>query len=73
MKNLPVPSPRAQSGSESEMEMGEIDVNSAHANGLDVMPSNADLVFDCIRVGWVVRTYHYSFLLKLIADLQIIV
>lgn len=54
--NLPAPSPRGSSSSESDIEMGEGEFAAGgHANlGLDAMPGNADLVFDCIRVTWVV-------------------
>jgi len=54
VKNLPAPSPRAQSGSESEMEMEEFSGDAGAVSGLDAMPGNADMVFDCIRVTWVV-------------------
>ena len=54
VKNLPTPSPRAHSGSESEMEMEEFSGDAGAMSTLDAMPGNADMVFDCIRVTWVV-------------------
>ena len=56
VKNLPAPSPRAHSGSESEMEIEEFSGDAGAASGLDAMPGNADMVFDCIRVTWVVSS-----------------
>ena len=54
VKNLPTPSPRAHSGSESEMGTEEFSADAAALSSLDAMPGNADMVFDCIRVTWVV-------------------
>lgn len=53
VKNLPAPSPRGSSSSESDIEMGDEYAGAHGGLGLDAMPGNADLVFDCIRVTWV--------------------
>ncbi|KAL3130900.1 hypothetical protein ABBQ38_000227 [Trebouxia sp. C0009 RCD-2024] len=60
IKNLPVITPRAPSepGSEVDMTGFDDDVHN-HPHGLhgpfmtDQMPSNSDIIFDCIRVTWV--------------------
>ena len=52
MANLPTPSPRASSPSGSDVEI-TIEDYATHGGipmGIDGVPGNADMLFDCIRV-----------------------
>jgi hypothetical protein len=52
--NLPTPSPRASSPSGSDVEITIEDyAHGGAAMGMDAVPGNADMLFDCIRVTWV--------------------
>jgi hypothetical protein len=49
--NLPTPSPRAStpSGSDVEITMEDYAAHNGIPMGLDAVPGNADMLFDCIR------------------------
>lgn len=53
--NLPTPTPRAStpSGSDAEITIEDYATHGGIPMGLDTMPGNADMLFDCIRVTWV--------------------
>jgi hypothetical protein len=53
--NLPTPSPRAStpSGSDVEISIEDYAAQNGIPIGLDAVPGNADMLFDCIRVTWV--------------------
>lgn len=55
--NLPTPSPRASTPGSNDAEITIEDYAAEHhgamAIGLDAVPGNADMLFDCIRVTWI--------------------